>query len=190
MLTGHNNTVFVQRIFLTINQLKQKIVHFPCQTITNCTTAPTSRHWRSRNASCLDRMTARNPQTLMALPSEENFDFLFKIVLIGDCCTGKTSILQRFKTGNYVERHGNTIGVDFSMKTIEVEGKQVKVNCQCHTHTDWVERIWFVVATNLGYCRPGALSHHHPELLSCQQRRHNWWVVIMTRAPIVMARWR
>ncbi|XP_002046402.3 ras-related protein Rab-43-like [Drosophila virilis] len=72
-------------------------------------------------------MTARNPQTLMALPSEENFDFLFKIVLIGDCCTGKTSILQRFKTGNYVERHGNTIGVDFSMKTIEVEGKQVKL---------------------------------------------------------------
>ncbi|KAH8390751.1 hypothetical protein KR215_001674 [Drosophila sulfurigaster] len=72
-------------------------------------------------------MTARNPQTLMALPNEENFDFLFKIVLIGDCCTGKTSILQRFKTGNYVERHGNTIGVDFSMKTIEVEGKQVKL---------------------------------------------------------------
>ncbi|KAH8406793.1 hypothetical protein KR222_003434 [Zaprionus bogoriensis] len=77
-------------------------------------------------------MTARNPQTLMALPSEENFDFLFKIVLIGDCCTGKTSILQRFKTGNYVERHGNTIGVDFSMKTIEVEGKQVKVSLASH----------------------------------------------------------
>ncbi|XP_017843443.1 ras-related protein Rab-43 [Drosophila busckii] len=72
-------------------------------------------------------MTARNPQTLMALPAEENFDFLFKIVLVGDCCTGKTSILQRFKTGNYVEKHGNTIGVDFSMKTIEIESKQVKL---------------------------------------------------------------
>lgn len=87
---------------------------------------------QTRKEAGLDRqtekMTARNPQTLMALPNEENFDFLFKIVLIGDCCTGKTSILQRFKTGNYVERHGNTIGVDFSMKTIEVEGKQVKVS--------------------------------------------------------------
>ncbi|KAH8328331.1 hypothetical protein KR067_008127 [Drosophila pandora] len=72
-------------------------------------------------------MTARNPQTLMALPSEENFDFLFKIVLIGDCGTGKTCIVDRFKTGNYIERHGNTIGVDFSMKTIAVEGKQIKV---------------------------------------------------------------
>ncbi|KAH8380208.1 hypothetical protein KR009_009495 [Drosophila setifemur] len=72
-------------------------------------------------------MTARNPQTLMALPTEENFDFLFKIVLIGDCGTGKTCIVDRFKTGNYIERHGNTIGVDFSMKTIAVEGKQIKV---------------------------------------------------------------
>lgn len=73
-------------------------------------------------------MTSRNPQTLMALPNEENFDFLFKIVLIGDCGTGKTCIVERFKTGNYIERHGNTIGVDFSMKTIGVDGKQVKVN--------------------------------------------------------------
>lgn len=72
-------------------------------------------------------MTARNPQTLMALPNEENFDFLFKIVLIGDCGTGKTCIVDRFKTGNYIERHGNTIGVDFSMKTIAVEAKQIKV---------------------------------------------------------------
>lgn len=94
---------------------------------------PQSKHQTPKKAQRFaadwtDIMTARNPQTLMALPNEENFDFLFKIVLIGDCCTGKTSILQRFKTGNYVERHGNTIGVDFSMKTIEVEGKQVKVS--------------------------------------------------------------
>uniref|UniRef100_A0A1A9W553 Ras-related protein Rab-43 n=1 Tax=Glossina brevipalpis TaxID=37001 RepID=A0A1A9W553_9MUSC len=72
-------------------------------------------------------MTARNPQTLMALPTEENFDFLFKIVLIGDAGTGKTCIVERFKTGNFIERHGNTIGVDFSMKTINVEGKLVKL---------------------------------------------------------------
>ncbi|XP_030372120.1 ras-related protein Rab-43 [Scaptodrosophila lebanonensis] len=71
-------------------------------------------------------MTGRNPETLMA-ESEENFDFLFKVVLIGDCGTGKTCIVERFKTGNYVDRHGNTIGVDFSMKTIAVDGKQVKL---------------------------------------------------------------
>ncbi|XP_036339926.1 ras-related protein Rab-43 isoform X1 [Rhagoletis pomonella] len=72
-------------------------------------------------------MASRNPHTLMALPNEESFDFLFKVVLIGDCGTGKTCIVERFKTGNFVERHGNTIGVDFSMKTINIEGKATKL---------------------------------------------------------------
>ncbi|KAL1114774.1 hypothetical protein AAG570_007598 [Ranatra chinensis] len=59
--------------------------------------------------------------------SEDAFDFLFKIVLIGDCGAGKTCVVQRFKTGNFVERHGNTIGVDFSMKTVSIDSKKVKL---------------------------------------------------------------
>lgn len=61
------------------------------------------------------------------MPAEDNFDFLFKIVLIGDCGTGKTCVVQRFKSGTYAENQGNTIGVDFSMKTIKIDGKKVKV---------------------------------------------------------------
>lgn len=72
-------------------------------------------------------MVSRNPTTLLTIPNDDTFDFLFKVVLIGDCGTGKTCVVQRFKTGNYVERHGNTIGVDFSMKTISIDGKKVKV---------------------------------------------------------------
>ncbi|KAJ8926043.1 hypothetical protein NQ315_009898 [Exocentrus adspersus] len=72
-------------------------------------------------------MSTRNPTTLMAIPNEESFDFLFKIVLIGDCGTGKTCVVQRFKNGTFIERHGNTIGVDFSMKTVIIDGKKVKL---------------------------------------------------------------
>lgn len=72
-------------------------------------------------------MSSRNPNTLMSVPDEQ-FDYLFKIVLIGDCGTGKTCIVQRLKSGNFIERHGNTIGVDFSMKTLVVDGKKVKVS--------------------------------------------------------------
>lgn len=72
-------------------------------------------------------MSSRNPTTLMSLSNDEHFDYLFKIVLIGDCGTGKTCIVQRLKSGNFIERHGNTIGVDFSMKTVVVDGKRVKV---------------------------------------------------------------
>nr|QZX57794.1 ras-related protein Rab43 [Locusta migratoria] len=58
---------------------------------------------------------------------DDSFDFLFKIVLIGDCGTGKTCVVQRFKSGTFIERHGSTIGVDFSMKTVIVDGKKVKL---------------------------------------------------------------
>lgn len=72
-------------------------------------------------------MSSRNPNTLMSISSDDHFDYLFKIVLIGDCGTGKTCIVQRLKSGNFIERHGNTIGVDFSMKTLVIDGKKVKL---------------------------------------------------------------
>ena len=40
---------------------------------------------------------------------------------------GKTSLVQRFKSGSFTERYTNTIGVDFAMKTVQIDGKRVKV---------------------------------------------------------------
>lgn len=93
-------------------------------------------------------MSVRNPTTLMSISNEESFDFLFKIVLIGDCGTGKTCIVQRFKSGNFIESHGNTIGVDFSMKAVTVDGKKVKVCIACrsfHSHMHSRGKAFFVV---------------------------------------------
>lgn len=59
--------------------------------------------------------------------SDDTFDYLFKIVLIGDAGVGKTCVVQRFKSGTYVEKHGSTIGVDFTMKTLHIDGKLIKV---------------------------------------------------------------
>ncbi|KAG8516956.1 Ras-related protein Rab-43 [Galemys pyrenaicus] len=58
---------------------------------------------------------------------DEQYDFLFKLVLVGDASVGKTCVVQRFKTGVFSERQGSTIGVDFTMKTLEIQGKRVKV---------------------------------------------------------------
>ncbi|KAK2091359.1 Ras- protein Rab-43 [Saguinus oedipus] len=57
---------------------------------------------------------------------DEQYDFLFKLVLVGDASVGKTCVVQRFKTGAFSERQGSTIGVDFTMKTLEIQGKRVK----------------------------------------------------------------
>ncbi|CAI9546950.1 unnamed protein product [Staurois parvus] len=61
------------------------------------------------------------------IDSDDAYDFLFKIVLIGDAGVGKTCVVQRFKSGVFVERQGSTIGVDFTMKTLEIQGKRVKL---------------------------------------------------------------
>ncbi|PAV82069.1 hypothetical protein WR25_11109 isoform A [Diploscapter pachys] len=60
-------------------------------------------------------------------PDNDGFDYLFKIVLIGDMSVGKTSVVQRFKNGSFIDRQGTTIGVDFTMKTLVVDGKRVKL---------------------------------------------------------------
>ncbi|KAK2145368.1 hypothetical protein LSH36_683g03125 [Paralvinella palmiformis] len=61
------------------------------------------------------------------LDQEDDFDFLFKIVLIGDAGVGKTCVVQRFKAGTFTGKHGNTIGVDFTMKTLMLDGKRIKL---------------------------------------------------------------
>ncbi|XP_059181419.1 ras-related protein Rab-19-like [Centropristis striata] len=58
---------------------------------------------------------------------DDSFDFLFKIILIGDSNVGKTCVVQNFKSGIFSERQQNTIGVDFTVRTVDIEGKRVKM---------------------------------------------------------------
>jgi len=105
----------------------------------------------------------------VAVSAEDNFDFLFKIVLIGDCGTGKTCVVQRFKSGTYAENQGNTIGVDFSMKTVKIDGKKVKASNDNGNAITTIITI-VVTAPDMGHGRPREVSHDHPELLPVGQR--------------------
>ncbi|KAM9808280.1 ras-related protein Rab-19 [Neosynchiropus ocellatus] len=58
---------------------------------------------------------------------EDTFDFLFKIILVGDSDVGKTCVVQRFKSGIFIERQQNTIGVDFTVRTLDIDGKKIKM---------------------------------------------------------------
>ncbi|KAL6464816.1 hypothetical protein MHYP_G00271330 [Metynnis hypsauchen] len=71
------------------------------------------------------------------LDSDDSYDLVFKIVLVGDVGVGKTCVVQRFKTGTFIERQGNTIGVDFTMKTMEIQGKRVKVGFSGSSGSDF-----------------------------------------------------
>lgn len=50
---------------------------------------------------------------------------LFKVVFIGDSGVGKTSLINRICGGDFTEKFCTTIGVDFRVKTIVLEGQQV-----------------------------------------------------------------
>jgi len=48
-------------------------------------------------------------------------------LLIGDSGVGKSCLLLRFADDTYTESYISTIGVDFKIRTIELEGKTVKL---------------------------------------------------------------
>ena len=54
-------------------------------------------------------------------------DYLFKLLLIGDSGVGKSCLLLRFADDTYTDTHIATIGVDFKIKTVQIDGKNVKL---------------------------------------------------------------
>ncbi|OMJ74002.1 hypothetical protein SteCoe_23901 [Stentor coeruleus] len=57
----------------------------------------------------------------------EEFDYLFKILLIGDSSVGKTSILLRYIDNTYSGEFQATIGVDFKVSTVKLNSKIIKL---------------------------------------------------------------
>ncbi|CAO2819463.1 unnamed protein product [Amaranthus hypochondriacus] len=55
------------------------------------------------------------------------YDYLFKLLLIGDSGVGKSCLLLRFADDAYLESYISTIGVDFKIRTVEQDGKSVKL---------------------------------------------------------------
>ncbi|CAI0437665.1 unnamed protein product [Linum tenue] len=62
----------------------------------------------------------------MARRMDEEYDYLFKIVLIGDSGVGKSNLLSRFTRNEFCLESKSTIGVEFATRTLQVEGRVVK----------------------------------------------------------------
>lgn len=58
--------------------------------------------------------------------TEDEYDYLFKVVLIGDSGVGKSNLLSRFTRNEFNLESKSTIGVEFATRSIQVEGKIVK----------------------------------------------------------------
>ena len=75
---------------------------------------------------------------------DENYDFIFKVLLLGNSDVGKSSLLLRYVDSVWSDTFVPTIGVDFKVKTIEIGGKKVKLQIW---DTAGQERFRTVVST-------------------------------------------
>jgi len=58
---------------------------------------------------------------------EDKYSCTVKLIIIGDSSVGKTNILLRFCDNEFKPSHVATIGVDFKIKTIQVDDKRIKL---------------------------------------------------------------
>ncbi|CAD5113390.1 DgyrCDS2562 [Dimorphilus gyrociliatus] len=59
--------------------------------------------------------------------ADQNFDYMFKLLIIGNSSVGKTSFLFRYADDKFTQAFVSTVGIDFKVKTIFRQDKRVKL---------------------------------------------------------------
>ncbi|EGR32687.1 ras oncogene family protein, putative [Ichthyophthirius multifiliis] len=58
---------------------------------------------------------------------DTQYEALYKFIIIGNTCCGKTCILHNFLEGKFKKNSSYTIGVEFSSKIIQINNKNIKL---------------------------------------------------------------
>ena len=61
------------------------------------------------------------------MQKNQNYDYLIKLLLIGNSGVGKTNMLLKFCDNNFMTSHLTTIGIDFKIKTIMIGNDKVRL---------------------------------------------------------------
>ncbi|XP_016381286.1 ras-related protein Rab-3A-like [Sinocyclocheilus rhinocerous] len=59
--------------------------------------------------------------------ADQNFDYMFKILIIGNSSVGKTSFLFRYADDSFTSAFISTVGIDFKVKTVFRNNKRIKL---------------------------------------------------------------
>ncbi|ETE69393.1 Ras-related protein Rab-3D [Ophiophagus hannah] len=59
--------------------------------------------------------------------ADQNFDYMFKLLIIGNSSVGKTSFLFRYADDSFTSDFVSTVGIDFKVKTVYRNEKRVKL---------------------------------------------------------------
>jgi len=78
------------------------------------------KYKKSRETDRNGRREEKRKAKKMGRRAEEEYDYLFKVVLIGDSGVGKSNLLSRFTRNEFCLESKSTIGVEFATRTLEV----------------------------------------------------------------------
>ena len=62
-----------------------------------------------------------------AKDEKQDTSLIFKLMTLGETCVGKDELLRSFVGKNRFQKYPNSIGVDFHVKTIQIEDKEIKL---------------------------------------------------------------
>ena len=108
------------------------------------------------------------------------YDATYKMVIFGDAGCGKTTLTQRFLTNLFKSSTTMTIGVDFEVKSLEVNEKKIKLQI-------WdfggEERFRFLLPTYVRGAN-GALFMYDVTNYSSLAHIDDWLVIIRKEIPV------
>lgn len=71
--------------------------------------------------------------------ADQNFDYMFKLLIIGNSSVGKTSFLFRYADDSFTSAFVSTVGIDFKVKTVFRHDKRVKLQIWVRCNTRWFD---------------------------------------------------
>ena len=74
------------------------------------------------------------------------YDYLYRLFIIGESGIGKTCMVSRFAEDNFNDSHSFTIGVDFKIKNIKINGKVIRLQIW-----DTAGAKWYITVTKSYY---------------------------------------
>lgn len=112
-------------------------------------------------------MATANDKQWQKDAADQNFDYMFKLLIIGNSAVGKTSFLFRYADDSFTSAFVSTVGIDFKVKTVFRNDKRVKLQI-------WDTGRFFGLSTRsllflghysdlltLFHSRAGEISHHY-----------------------------
>ncbi|XP_074644075.1 ras-related protein Rab-3 isoform X1 [Tubulanus polymorphus] len=82
---------------------------------------------KSFQSSPLYKMASASDSKWQKDAADQNFDYMFKLLIIGNSSVGKTSFLFRYADDSFTSAFVSTVGIDFKVKTVFRQDKRVKL---------------------------------------------------------------